>query len=295
MQLSLLLDSIKQYDTKQLFSVHVLYAVSTKEYQESYERLKGRFSGIHWIQEKRYKKPQLNFQFDFSYWHNWYWWMKDKHFRMNNSAFKSQLMKILSTNDKPFTMFLTDDSLFYREITIQETCLEYIRQQPEVYSFSFRHGINLIDGKYQTTEDHILWNIYENNPQSDWGYPFSVDGHVYDSHVMKTIIRKILLNNPNSMEGNIACYIDSKKMFSQTMASQQSCLVGFELNKVQTLTDNHHLDISQKELNQYYLENYALYILFDLSNVLYFRPEIKSVYIQKENIRKEIYKKTTNL
>jgi hypothetical protein len=103
------------------------------------------------------------------------------------------------------------------------------------------------------------------------------------------IIKKILLNNPNTMEGNIACYVTEKKIFPVITAFKQSCLVGFELNRVQSVTDNHHLGISHEKLNQYYLEDYTLEIDYDKSEVNDFRPKIQSLLIKKGNNKKEIW------
>jgi hypothetical protein len=174
-------------------------------------------------------------------------------------------------------MFLTDDSLVYRDVEIPNL-------QDEKSVFSLRHGMHLVNGKYKKTENGIEWNVYGNDEATDWGYPFSVDGHIYNKAALLKIIRKIIFNNPNTMEGNIACYFKEKQLFSQIKANKQSCLVGFELNRVQTVSDNHNLEISQEKLNRYYLEDYVLHIRFDKTNVGYFRPEIQSLFVKKGNM-----------
>jgi len=289
MQLDLLLQSIVKFDSQGLFSVRVLHACSSETYQTAYNRLKSKYPNIHWVQEQRYVKPRINYQFDLGYWHNLYWWLKSLSFRENKSNFKSCLLEILADVEYPFTMFLTDDSLFYNIITVPEANLEKIKRQPEKYSFSFRHGVNMKGGIYQEEANDICWNVYENDMQTDWGYPFSIDGLLYDSRTVYRIINKILLNNPNTMEANIACYVAEKKLFPTITALKQSCLVGFELNRVQSVSDNHHLGISYEKLNQYYLEDYAMEIDFDKSNVSNFRPKIQSVTIEKENIKEKIW------
>ena len=288
MQLDLLLQSIKKFDSQGLFSLNVLFVCSSEKYQTAYNRLKSKYPNINWVQEQRYEKKQINFQFELGYWHNLYWWLKSPIFRENKSNFKSCLLKILSNNKYPYTMFLTDDSLFYDVINAPAN-LEKIRQQPKKYSFSFRHGINLHGGIFKEQANNVCWNVYENNVYTDWGYPFSVDGLIYDSRTIYGIIKKILLNNPNTMEGNIACYVTEKKIFPVISAFKQSCLVGFELNRVQSVSDNNHLGISNEKLNEYYLEGYMLEIDFDLTKVNFFRPEIQSVFVKKGNDKIEIW------
>jgi hypothetical protein len=289
MQLDLLLCSIEKFDTHRLFSVCVLFACSSDEYQIAYDRLKNKYPTVCWMQEQRYEKAQLNFHFNFTYWHNLYWWLKSNIVRKNKSNFKSCLLKIVNNSRFPFVMFLTDDSLFYNEISISQTNLDKIKQQPEVYSFSFRHGMNLRAGIYQERIDSIYWNVYENDVKTDWGYPFSVDGHVYETQTIHRIVNKLILNNPNTMEANIACYVSKKNIFPHIIASKQSSLVGFELNRVQSVTNNHHLSISQKELNYYYLEGYTLKIDFNKTNVNYFRPPIQSLSVEKRTKKIEIW------
>jgi hypothetical protein len=289
MQLDLLLRSIKKFDTQRIFSISVLFACSSEAYQTAYDRLKNNYPDIHWIQEQCYAKLRINYQFDFAYWHNLYWWLKNSIFRKNKSNFKSCLLELLAGTEYPFTMFLTDDSLFYNPVIISESCMEKIKRQPEKYSFSFRHGMHLQGGVYRKQTGYIDWNTFENDVKTDWGYPFSVDGHVYDSRTVYWIINKILLNNPNTMEGNIACYVTEKKLFPTIMAPKQSSLVGFELNRVQSVSANHHWGISPEKLKQYYLDDYVLETDFDSSNVDYFRPKIQSLFVKKGNKKIELW------
>jgi hypothetical protein len=290
MQLSLLLESIRKFDTERLFSVHVLYAFSSEEYRKAYELLKSRYPDtIEWMVETRYENPQINFEFQFGYLHNWYWWLKRIRFRNNSSNFKEQLMTILSKNSAQFTLFLTDDSVFYQTITAPECCLEQILRQPETCSFSLRHGMNLTGGNYEENKDGIAWNVYANDMSTDWGYPFSIDGHIYDSRLIRQIVKKILLNSPNSMEANMACYVTHRKLFPRILANRQSCLAGFELNRVQTLINNHHWNISAEAMNRYYLNGYRLKIGFNPADVSSFRPAVEYVQVQKGNETIDLY------
>jgi hypothetical protein len=293
MQLSLLLESIKKYDSTGLLSVHVLYAFSSEEYRKAYDRLKTRHPDVEWTLETHYPHPQLNFEFQFSYAHNWYWWLRRSRFRNNPGNFKAQLMSLLEKSDSPFTMFLTDDSLFYRPIAIPESCMEQIKNHPRHCSFSLRHGMNLSGGIYEENPNHIAWNAYTNDSNTDWGYPFSVDGHIYFRSAIRQIVHKILLNNPNSMEGNIYHYIKSGRRFANLTANKQSSLVGFELNRVQTLVDNHHYNISPEQLNRYFLNDYTLQINFDATAVSFFRPAIQSLFVEKGSEANEIWNPVT--
>ncbi|MDR0769130.1 MAG: hypothetical protein LBE71_04420 [Dysgonamonadaceae bacterium] len=282
MQLSFLLESIVRRDIHKYLNINILFCYSAAEYKKAYEKLQNRYPQFQWMKETIHNKPELNFDFDFCYWHNYYWWLKYKHLRKNKSNFKQIIRQILSSNRNELVMFLTDDSVFYRNIEIPD-----IRN--EKTAFSLRHGKHLAGGEYKETENAIEWNVYENNEATDWGYPFSVDGHIYNKARLLKIIRKIIFNNPNTMEGNIACHFKEKHLFPQMKANKCSCLAGFELNRVQAIVDNHHLGISQEQLNRYFLDDYQLQIQFDTAQIQYFRPEIESIYAQKKEEKIKIY------
>ena len=281
MQLEVLLKSIEKHDIGKSLNVSILYSFSTHGYQKAYAKLKNKYPQFNWLEETIYKPPKLNVDFDLFYWHNLYWWLKYKYLRKNKSNFKQKLIEILTENDGEFAMFLTDDSLFYRNIEIPDL-------QPNSV-FGLRHGTHLVGGKYNTTETGIEWNIYENDKTTDWGYPFSVDGHIYSKEALLKITGKIIFNNPNAMEGNIACYLQEKQLFSQIKANQHSCLLGFELNRVQSVAENHHLGISQEKLNYYFLDGYHLQIQFNRAQIQYFRPEIEEINVWKKEEKIKIY------
>jgi hypothetical protein len=275
MQLSLLLESIVRHDIHQQLNVHILFCCSAPDYRQAYAKLQNQYPQFYWLEETTYARSVFHFDWDGFYWHNYYWWVKYGNMRKSRSNFKQALVNILTGSTDNFVMFLTDDSLFYRNIEIPGNFA--------ADSFSLRHGAHLSGGKYRQEGNFIRWNVYENDSSTEWGYPFSVDGHVYPKDKLLKIIRKILFNNPNTMEGNIACHVKEKRLFAQLAAGRESCLVGFELNRVQTVANNNHLGISQQLLNRHFLAGYTIKIDFDGENVTRFRPEIRRITVQRDN------------
>ncbi len=283
MQLSLLLESIHKYDTGNRLEVSVLYNYSSPDYGKAYDLLAGRYPSVRWIKEENYTTARTNCDFSFFYWHNVYWWLKNKKLRKNKTGFKKEIVREIDRSSAEYLMFLTDDSLFVRDITVPKEVLDQIREHPRDCSFSFRLGKNLTGGKITREEaQSIRWNVYENDPATDWGCPFSVDGHVYSKSVLSTIIKAIVFNNPNTMEPNMGCYIRERQLFSTIQAPLENALCGFELNRVQQIISNHHLGISAAGLNDYFLKGYTLAISFDDRNPCHFRPEIQAVSVLKE-------------
>jgi len=284
MQLNLLLDSIVQFDTKKLLDINILYFTSSSLFKQGYEKLKLLYPKYKWYENTAYSIPNYTLNFNLLYWHNYYSWLKYKHLRNNKTNFKDLLVDILSKSPLSSVMFLTDDSFFYRNIEMPNV-------NDRISSISLRHGAQLTGGKYETFEDHIEWDVYQNDFFTDWGYPFSIDGHIYDRNIILKIARKLIFNNPNSFEGNVVGYVKSHHLFPSIAAMKTSCLVGTELNRVQTIVDNNHKNISQELMNNYFLDGYTLKILFDKDNPSYFRPDIQVVSVEKENNRQILYHK----
>ena len=283
MQLELLLESIEEHDIDKILNIIILYSYSNFNYQKAYTILRRKFPQFNWQEEEIYNPPKSNFDFDLLYWHNFYWWMKHNYLRRNRSDFKQKLVKILTESSDNLIMFLTDDCLFYRNIIIPKDCIQQILDTSGKTSFSLRHGANLKGGIYSSEKDVIHWNMYENDEKTDWGYPFSVDGHIYLKSAIVPILRKTIFTNPNTLEGNLCFYIKKKQLFPYVTANKESCLIGLELNRVQNVSPNNHLNLSSSILNEYFIRDYSLAIDFVSEKNFRFHPRIESVHVVKED------------
>ena len=101
--------------------------------------------------------------------------------------------------------------IFFRNIYIPQSSLELILNDPNKYSFSLRHGTNIVGGNYILKESNINWNIYEKQEQPEWSYPFSVDGHIYSKRIIDRLINKIIFKNPNTLEAHLCLLYKRKK------------------------------------------------------------------------------------
>ena len=283
MQLDLLIESIIRYDRYYFLDVAVVYSYSSDAYKKGYELLKKKYPVVAWKEEMKISKLVFNFEFNFGGLRNWFWWIKYPKLRRKKSNFKQILLKTIEETEHHLLMFLTDDSLFYKDIVIYPDCIQRISDTSEKTSFSLRHGANLEGGVYSIEKDVILWNVYANDKKTDWGIPFSVDGHIYLKSAIVPILKKTIFNNPNTLEGNICFHIKKNQLFPDVMANKESCLIGFELNRVQDVFPNSHLDISSCILNEYFINNYTLVIDYSLERIFRFHPQIKSVYVVNEN------------
>jgi hypothetical protein len=270
LQLEVLLKSILQHG-KGLLSVSILYDYSNDDHKMAYDKLVRHYPQFQWVQELPVKRRWVAPVFPL-YWHNYYWWLRYPHNRYVTSKFRQQVLQILGNSCDEHVMFLTDDSMFFQDINFPVSAREQIRENPWHRSFSVRHGANLAGGNFVKENGLVRWNVYKKHDHPEWNYPFSVDGHIYQKEVIHTILEKVWFKNPNTMEGNVACYVNEKKIFSTIFSNYKSCLVGFELNRVQNVTANHHLNIDSSYLNSLFNSGYSLQIDFDASKNRYFRP-----------------------
>jgi hypothetical protein len=282
MQLQILLESIEKFDIVYQLEVNILYAFSGEEFEKAYEQVKEKYYNFNWINENWFPK-RFVFPIFPMYWHNYYWWVKKRYNRWINSRFKPQLLSILSISKCKFVMFLTDDSLFYKNIEINPELLYKITLYPKYFSYSLRHGTNIVGGNYENFSDRITWQLISTDNNSEWSYPFSVDGHIYAKDEVMKILFRVLFKNPNTLEGNVACYVKEHKLFNSMVANRESCLVGFELNRVQQIINNHNLNINTTLMNNYFLNGYRLVLDFDKNKVDHFRPQVYSAQLINEN------------
>jgi hypothetical protein len=280
MQLELLLQSIKRFDKLVLLDVSVFYAASSEEFEHGYAELKRTYPQFKWVKEgmkKTFVWPLLS-----TYWHNYYWWIKSAKNR-RSSSFKTQLLEIIESVDDDYLMFLTDDSMFYQDISIPAKTLENIDEVPSASSFSFRHGSNLEGGNFFVENNTLKWNVYSPQKGDEWRYPFSVDGHIYQKEFLLKKLKIIHFNNPNSLEGHVACYSKEKKLFSTVYAGVKSSLVGFELNRVQQICNNNNLSIHPSYLNALFSKGFRLRIECEWEKNHLFRPEHFSAIAYRGN------------
>lgn len=130
--------------------------------------------------------------------------------------------------------FLTDDSVLYREVMLEPILT---LAQERVLTFSLRLGQNTSicyphDSRQIVPESPDgpvkLWRW--RGAQGDFGYPMSLDGHIFRSADISRLIQDRHFSTPNSLEEMLM----SQKIGRPLMASYpHSCLVGIPVNRVQ--------------------------------------------------------------
>lgn len=239
-QLHLLLESIEK-NTKNMFNINVLYKTSNEDFKKAYELLKTKFSDINWVEEINFKEQTIN---------------------LLNSNFEH-------------TCFFTDDDIIYNS-ACENDIIQALKNE-DIFCFSLRLGKN-VNFCYTMNCDDILipkgederfvwWDWTKH--YADFGYPLSVDGHIFRTKEIKKLVKAVSFSNPNTLEANLQVFDNFPK---ELMVSYlQNSLVNSPNNIVQTTYPNkkgERFALSTKELNDIYLDNKIIdYEIIDFSNI----------------------------
>lgn len=246
-QLHALLGTLREKLSSPL-PIYILYRSSSVEHKEAYAEV-----------ERMYSNEQVIFIE-----------------QSTKSTFKSQLISIIDRIGTDKLFFLVDDILVTDNIEVSD--FEEIKC--EKYVLSLRLGKNLTSSynaqavqplpSFLSAEkiprDTVCWKW--NEGMFDWGYPLSVDGHVFLTKEMRAMVNSISFNSPNTFEGNLQLF---KPIFDLRLglAYSKSKLFNIPCNKVQEDNNNLHGKLHQSDLLKKWQEGYQIdyRALYDFVNV----------------------------
>lgn len=261
-QLDALLDSLLKHWKNPKSYVDVLYNTSDEAYQKGYELLKERyrskFISFHKenpLRGSAYPWPLLAKYINFkAFVHN-------KYIRKPKTNFRSLLFSIIESNPKRELMFMTDDSLFIRDVDVSEEVFSWLHAAPRNRQLSLRLGRGM-NGEsqfnIQEEEGWLTWNMSKVPGKNNWSYTFSVDAHIYDKSTLFAILKKTIFCNPSSLEGYMHLRSVKDGLFQEAKAPLKPTLLSFPINMVQKVAENETMGVSTEMLNDYYLNGYRL-------------------------------------
>lgn len=227
-QLRLLLYSI-QKNAPHAFNLNVIYTSSSDEFKKGYEKVKDEFSSLC-------------------------------NFVDQTDNFKEDVLNLLNSESE-FSCFFTDDDIIYKPFDV-ESVKNSIREDDDVFCFSLRLGTNVtfcytmntenVLKNYEDLDELIKWNWSVH--YLDFGYPLSVDGHVFRTKDILKLTRKVTFTNPNLFEGNLQIFDTFPK--EKMVSFKQNVLVNTPNNIVNSTHPNRHsadFGIGVKQLNDEYL------------------------------------------
>ena len=229
-QLHLLLESIERNSNSLFDTITVVYLFTNKDYENGYKKLIDNFKNVVFTIE---------------------------------TSFYENILHSIDYN-LPYTTFMVDDNVLYSPIpSTQKEILDEVTD--DVCCFSLRLGVNCtyshpanLHYKINQPEIHDDFVIVDfRNQRGDFGYPLSVDGHIFKTKFIKNILSNMgNFMNPNFLEGGLQRFlgnIPNKMTFFKT-----SCLVGIPANIVNETHPNRKgvvFPFSVEELNSKYINN----------------------------------------
>jgi hypothetical protein len=204
------------------YNITILYTSSNKDFEKGYHRLKKEHAdNIHFTNEKHFKEDML--------------------------------AAINASHD--YTIFFVDDIVWKEPFSINCNEMHILKQDSAILCLSLRldPGLNYcyaLDIKMKPPEfdDKNCWQW--KGKDGDFGYPMSVDGHIYRTADIYPLLCKLSYQNPNTLEGTLANHpIDRKKM----ICLKRAPIFNLPINKVQKCYENRHGSISADSLNKLFL------------------------------------------
>lgn len=256
-QLHLALHSIRE-NFPSLSDITVLYTATTSDFEDGYKVAQGYFPAeerINWVKQDDFQKDTLQ----------------------------------IVENSQEYICFFTDDDIMYRSVeTSIESITNLFEKQREIFTLSLRLGGNTYVQNIWTgqpcdlpkttavVDEYVVWRWKDMSPWGNFGYPFSVDGHVFRSTDILKIISQYEFETPNALEGRGMAFLDEMQ---QLMASYtHSCLVNTPLNIVGSSENRSgvHYGLSLDEFNTKYLNREVPdFEAMDFSDIIASHQEVK--------------------
>ena len=240
-QLDLLLRSIQEFVLDiGAIRFSILYKSSAASYDQGYEKVKQAFPTFHFVDER--KEP---------------------------GDFKSKLLALIDPGS-PLSMFLVDDDLFKAAFSLADDPVRWFQDNPDILCLSLRLGKH-IDYCYMLDTNTPaprfapggVWT-WQGQP-GDWGYPMSLDGHIFRTHEIVPLLRQLVYENPNRLEAGLAAH-----PLAQTKMNcyPESRIFNLPINKVQQVFNNRSGTVDLALLNERYVKGGLRIRLSPLRGVL---------------------------
>ncbi len=177
-------------------------------------------------------------------------------------SFKQATLNAVNV-ENPLTMFLVDDIVFKSPMSLSdEEFAVTFAGDPNVLCLSLRlyEGINYCYpiGKSVSVPSSVLsgentWNWV--GQEGDWGYPLSLDGHVFTTETIRPFLENLEYKNPNTLEASMS--INTELVQNAPLMAcyrANSKLLNVPANRVQDTFNNRVGNlVTVEELNEKFL------------------------------------------
>ncbi len=229
-QLELLLRSIKRFFAEwQESNIQVLYTHSTPEFGRAYEGVRAQHPEFRYVCEL-------------------------------DSPLGFRELTLGLVGGGTYLTFLVDDDVFKAPFSLAEPEFAAFAEDPSLMCLSLRMCPRM-DYAYTldrhtaipTFQRGTVWDWTEGD--GDWGYPMSIDGHIYRSAELAPLMRALEYRDPNTFEDVLSRHPLGARL---AICFEESRIINLPVNRVQDTAPNRHGDVAAEELNELFLSGRRL-------------------------------------
>ena len=250
-QLNLLLSSLEK-NAKNIFEIKVIYTSSNLEFEEGYEKLINQYPEVKWIKE--------------------------------SSNFKEDVLNSIQNTESDYTSFFTDDDIVYRTLN-EDDLTSKLKEDKDAFCFSTRLGLNT-NKCYTMKCDNVIKPSFEDEKFISWdwkihymdfGYPLSVDGHIFRTKEILKLTKKVSFENPNTYEASLQIFdnFPRNKMWSYKHSASVNAPANIVESELKNKEDEER-EFEIKELNESFLSGEVIELdKIDFSNIVGCHQELE--------------------
>ena len=229
-QLELFIRSMKFYfEDFYNNTINILYTYSDIKYKNGYEKL----FKIHNDSNIKYIKEVDNF--------------------------KNHVISLINI-DNLYTVFFVDDNVFKNSFSLKSLQFKLFTLRDDILTLSLRLHKNLtycypakirmIPPEFDNSNVFKWYGL-----KGDYGYPMSLDGHIFRTNDILELTKKLTFRNPNSYESILSSYPVSRP---KMICFDDSIIINNPINKVQNFNNNIHGNVTANYLNDKFLDGYII-------------------------------------
>ena len=178
---------------------------------------------------------------------------------------------VLDIMDSKYTAFLVDDMQFIDRFRAAGKEFYEFARRDDIACLSLRLGVNInysypkqkeidtpfpVEGMLRQAPELLEWEwmAYEDY----WGYPMSMDGHIFKTKDIKPLIEAIDFDTPNELEGQLALTPINKPYM---ICYDKPKVVNYPFNIVTTTCENRNMNIPAELLNESFRAGHRLKLM----------------------------------
>lgn len=183
---------------------------------------------------------------------------------VEETDFEMQVKSYLKFGQK-LCVFFVDDMLFKMPVNVMEPC-QILTNNPSILTFSMRLGTHLTYCYPNRSQQRVpngninsgffVWGW--KGADHDWGYPFSVDGHIFRRSDLEGWTSHLKFSSPNQFESQMQSIRSTYALPDMCFSMINSTVFNMPLNKVQTEINNRSEEVSVDELYESWMKGLTL-------------------------------------